>query len=81
MVINKEQRIGIFVDVQNLYYSARALHNSRVNFKEILKAIASAQEVVSNLKKLNDLVKFINTRYLNINRMGTMSKKPYPLYG
>ena len=37
MAINKEQRVGVFVDVQNLYYSARALHSGKVNFKEILK--------------------------------------------
>lgn len=31
------QRVGLFVDVQNLYYSAKALYSSRVNFDEILK--------------------------------------------
>ena len=33
---HKEQRVGVFVDVQNMYYSGRALFNSKVNFKEIL---------------------------------------------
>ncbi len=46
MVVNKEQRVGIFVDVQNLYYSARALHNSRVNFKEILKESLLGRKLV-----------------------------------
>ncbi len=36
-IIHKEQRVGVFVDVQNLYYSAKSLYNSKVNFKEILK--------------------------------------------
>jgi uncharacterized protein (TIGR00288 family) len=36
-VIHKEQRVGVFVDVQNMYYSARHWYNSKVNFKEILK--------------------------------------------
>ncbi|MBU6447267.1 NYN domain-containing protein [Patescibacteria group bacterium] len=35
---NPSQRVGVFVDVQNLYYSARNIYNSRVNFNEILKA-------------------------------------------
>lgn len=36
-----DQRVGVFVDVQNLYHSAKALYNARVNFKSILeKAIA-----------------------------------------
>jgi len=46
MVINKEQRIGIFVDVQNMYYSARALHDSRVNFKEIIKEAVNGRKLV-----------------------------------
>ncbi len=34
--IHKAQRVGVFVDVQNLYYSARFVYNSHVNFKAIL---------------------------------------------
>lgn len=34
---NPDQRVGIFVDVQNLYYSARNIYNARVNFNEVLK--------------------------------------------
>lgn len=34
---NPNQRIAIFVDVQNLYYSARALYEKKVNFGEVLK--------------------------------------------
>ncbi|PIZ00735.1 hypothetical protein COY62_01240 [bacterium (Candidatus Howlettbacteria) CG_4_10_14_0_8_um_filter_40_9] len=33
----KAQRVGVFVDVQNLYYSAKALYGAKVNFGEILK--------------------------------------------
>ena len=32
-----EQRVGLFVDIQNLYYTARNVYNSRVNFNSILK--------------------------------------------
>jgi len=32
MIKHKEQRIGIFVDVQNMYHSAKALYQSNVNF-------------------------------------------------
>ncbi|MBI4143868.1 NYN domain-containing protein [Candidatus Woesearchaeota archaeon] len=34
---NKAQRVGVFVDVQNMYYSGRGLYNSRVNFSTLLK--------------------------------------------
>ncbi len=37
MTKSKAQRVSVFVDVQNLYYSARALHNARVNFKNVLQ--------------------------------------------
>lgn len=33
----KSQRIGVLVDVQNLYYSARSLYRQKVNFENILK--------------------------------------------
>lgn len=36
------QRVAVFVDVQNMYYSARALYDQRVDFGEIL------QEAVGN---------------------------------
>ena len=32
-----EQRVGVFVDVQNLYYTARNVYNARVNFNSVLK--------------------------------------------
>jgi len=34
--IYKQQRIGVFVDVQNMYYSAKYLYKAKVNFKTIL---------------------------------------------
>ena len=37
MIKHKEQRVGVFIDVQNLYYSAKNLHTSHVNFAEIVK--------------------------------------------
>jgi len=43
---NRNQRVGIFVDVQNLYYSARALYDKKVNFGEILKIGASDRQMI-----------------------------------
>ncbi len=37
MVINKAQRVGIFVDVQNMYYSAKTMYNAKVDFVQILR--------------------------------------------
>jgi uncharacterized LabA/DUF88 family protein len=41
MIKHAEQRVGILVDVSNMYHSAKNLYNHKVNFKEILvKAVA-----------------------------------------
>lgn len=36
IVRNKDQRVAVLVDVQNLYYSARNLYSSRISFKNLL---------------------------------------------
>lgn len=36
MIKNKDQRVGIFIDVQNLYYSAKNLHGAHVDFGKIV---------------------------------------------
>lgn len=45
----KDQRIGVLVDVQNLYYSARNLHNKRVNFQELLKEMVQGRKLIRAL--------------------------------
>jgi len=40
------QRVGVLIDVQNLYHSARNLYQARVNFKEILKTAISQRNLI-----------------------------------
>lgn len=40
------QRVGVFVDVQNMYYSARALYDQRVDFGQILEEAAGGRQLV-----------------------------------
>ncbi|OGY86626.1 MAG: hypothetical protein A2233_04275 [Candidatus Kerfeldbacteria bacterium RIFOXYA2_FULL_38_24] len=40
------QRVAVFVDVQNMYYSARALYDQRVDFGEILKEAVGNRKLV-----------------------------------
>lgn len=42
----KEQRIGVFVDIQNMYYSAKYLYKAKVNFGAILKEAAHARKLI-----------------------------------
>ncbi|MDP7116615.1 MAG: NYN domain-containing protein [Candidatus Woesearchaeota archaeon] len=43
---SKHQRVGVFVDVQNLYYSAKHLYKSKVNFKEILNEAVRGRSLI-----------------------------------
>ena len=40
------QRVAIFIDVQNLYYSAKNLYQAKVNFREILKLAISGRNLI-----------------------------------
>ena len=43
---HKGQRVGVFIDVQNMYYSAKNLYSAKVNFKEILKEAVKSRELI-----------------------------------
>ena len=43
---NPDQRVGVFVDVQNLYYSARNMYNSRVKFNEVLNMAVADRRLI-----------------------------------
>ncbi len=46
MIKNQFQRVGVFIDIQNLYYSAKNLHNSKVNFGKILETAVSGRQLI-----------------------------------
>lgn len=43
---HKEQRVGVFVDVQNMYYSAKNLYNAKVNYTNVLKESVAGRKLV-----------------------------------
>jgi uncharacterized protein (TIGR00288 family) len=43
---SKEERIGVFVDVANMYYSAKNIHGTRVNFGKILEDATSDRHLI-----------------------------------
>lgn len=49
VVKHKEQRIGVLIDVQNLYHSAKHLHSARVNFKEVLKSALAGRKLIRTI--------------------------------
>lgn len=41
-----EQRVGVFIDVSNLYYSARVMYGRKVNFKAVLKEAVGDRKLI-----------------------------------
>ena len=46
VIKQKNQRVGVFIDVQNMYYSAKNLFNCRVNFGNIVETAVSDRQLV-----------------------------------
>lgn len=46
MTKHLEQRVGVFVDTQNMYWSAKNLYGANVNFKEILKTAVAGRKLI-----------------------------------
>lgn len=46
VIKHREQRVGVLIDTQNLYHSAKHLFGSRVNFKEVLKNAVAGRKLI-----------------------------------
>ena len=46
IVQHKSQRVGVFVDVQNLYYSAKKIYHKKVNFTNLLKESVKGRQLI-----------------------------------
>src|SRR3989344_1593188 len=46
VIKHKTQRVGIFIDTQNLYHSAKNLYKARVNFSAIMKEAVGTRQLV-----------------------------------
>jgi len=49
MIKNKEQRVGIFIDIQNLYHSSKNLFQARVNYKELMKELVAGRRLIRSI--------------------------------
>lgn len=79
-----DQRIGVFVDVQNMYHSAKQLYGGRSNFKTILKdAIAGRKLIRAIAYVIKADVIDANTFYEALSEMGfeVKSKELQIFYG
>ncbi len=46
MLDTQHRRVGVFIDIQNMYYSARNLYGNKVNFANIVKATTGDQKLI-----------------------------------
>ncbi|MFH1657145.1 MAG: NYN domain-containing protein [bacterium] len=46
LIKHKNQRVAVLIDVQNMYHSAKALYQKRVNFKEVLKTAVESRQLI-----------------------------------
>lgn len=46
MIKHSDQRVGVLVDVSNMYHSAKNLYRKRVNFKEVLKEAVAGRKLI-----------------------------------
>lgn len=46
IIKHKDQRVGIFIDTQNLYHSAKNLYKSKVNFGKVVQDVLSGRKLI-----------------------------------
>ena len=46
VIKHKEQRVGVFIDTQNIYHSAKNLYHSKVNFGQIVKDAVGERSLI-----------------------------------
>ena len=46
IIKHKEQRVGVFIDTQNLYHSAKNLYHTKVNFGSVVKEAVDGRALI-----------------------------------
>jgi uncharacterized LabA/DUF88 family protein len=46
IIKHKNQRVGIFIDTQNLYHSAKNLYKAKVNFGNVVKEAVAGRQLI-----------------------------------
>lgn len=65
------QRVGVFVDVQNLFYSAKYQYQSKVDFSKLLDTCTADRQLIRAICYIVQTVDIDQTPFLNIlNQIG-----------
>jgi len=46
MIQRPDQRVAVFIDTQNMYHSAKHVHNARVNFSSLVEATVGSRQLI-----------------------------------
>src|SRR3989344_3641412 len=46
VIKHKEQRVGVFIDTQNLYHSAKNLYHTKVNFGRVVEEAVDGRALI-----------------------------------
>lgn len=46
LIKNKDQRVAVLIDAQNLYHSARNIYSAKVNFEAVLKTAVAGRKLI-----------------------------------
>jgi uncharacterized LabA/DUF88 family protein len=49
IIRHKDQRVGIFIDIQNLYHSAKNLYGTRINYRELIKTLVAGRQLIRTI--------------------------------
>jgi uncharacterized LabA/DUF88 family protein len=60
------QRLAVFVDVQNIFYSARAVYQRKVNFEQLLRKIVGGRELVRAVAYIVQSPDVDQTSFINL---------------
>ena len=46
VIKHRQQRVGVFIDAQNLYHSAKNLYGKKVNFEAVLNEVVGGRQLI-----------------------------------
>jgi uncharacterized LabA/DUF88 family protein len=62
--IHMHQRVAIFVDLQNMFYSARGLYQKKVDFEALLKKMAGGRQLVRAIAYIVQTPEIDQTKFI-----------------
>ena len=73
--ISKYQRIGVFVDVQNMFYSAKYLMKAKLNFVKLMDKAVRGRQLIRAIFYCVDTPDADQTQFLEMLKLSKTSKR------